>query len=47
MSMVFIPDAPRYDAGEMRVVASSNIKKLDISIKNFVKAQCVIALGLY
>lgn len=38
LCMVFIPDAPRYDAGEMRVVDSNNVQKLDITTKNFIKA---------
>ncbi len=38
LCMVFIPDAPRYDAGEMRVVPTGSIHKLDITTKNFVKA---------
>lgn len=37
-STVFIPDAPRYDAGEIRLVPSGDIKKLDMSIHHFSKA---------
>ena len=35
LSMVFIPDAPRYDAGEMGVVSCENVQKLDIPTKNY------------
>ena len=40
MSTVFIPDAPRIDAGEIRIVPTDIIHKLDISstkFNNFIK----------
>ena len=46
LCMVFIPDAPRYDAGEMRVVPSSTVHKLDITTKNFVKAIKTFGKGI-
>jgi len=46
VSMVFIPDAPKYDAGEMRVVASENVQKLNISSKDFLKAIKTFGKGL-
>ncbi len=38
LSTVFIPDAPRYDAGEVRVVATSTVKKLNISTNKFIQS---------
>ncbi len=32
---VFVPDAPRYDAGEVRIVPIANIKKLNVSVRKF------------
>jgi len=46
LCMVFIPDAPRYDAGEMRVVEASNVQKLDITTKNFIKAIKTFGKGI-
>ncbi|NER08918.1 Uncharacterized membrane protein [Muriicola jejuensis] len=46
VSMVFIPDAPKYDAGEMRVVASENVQKLNISTKDFLKSIKIFGKGI-
>ncbi len=46
LCMVFIPDAPRNDAGEMRVVASRNVQKLDITTNNFIKAIKTFGKGI-
>lgn len=35
MSTVFIPDAPRIDSGEIRIVPSLVVRKLDISVTKF------------
>ena len=37
-STVFIPDAPRHDAGEVKIILSTRIKKLDISLNKFILA---------
>ena len=34
---VFIPDAPSYDAGEIRVVPSGDVKKLEMTANQFAK----------
>jgi uncharacterized membrane protein len=34
-STVFIPDAPRHDAGEIKIIRSDRIQKLDISSNKF------------
>jgi uncharacterized membrane protein len=34
-STVFIPDAPRHDAGEIKIIRSNRIQKLDISSNKF------------
>jgi uncharacterized membrane protein len=34
-STVFVPDAPRHDAGEIRIVQNEVIKELDLSISKF------------
>lgn len=36
-STVFLPDAPRYDAGEIRIMPSTMVVKLDISANKFAK----------
>ena len=36
LSTVFIPDAPRHDAGEIKIIPTSRIKKLDISTSKFI-----------
>lgn len=36
-STVFLPDAPRYDAGEIRLMPSSGVVKLDITANKFTK----------
>ncbi len=46
LSMVFIPDAPKYDAGEMRIVASDTIHKLDMTTNNFIKAIKTFGKGI-
>jgi uncharacterized membrane protein len=46
LCMVFIPDAPKYDAGEMRVVEANNVQKLDIPTKNFIKAIKTFGKGI-
>ncbi|MFH6769704.1 hypothetical protein V8G56_13205 [Gaetbulibacter aquiaggeris] len=35
LSTVFIPDAPRYDAGEVRIIPTKLIKKLNVSANVF------------
>ncbi len=35
MCTVFIPDAPRPDAGEIRLVPKESVKKLDVTLKAF------------
>lgn len=42
-STVFIPDAPRHDAGEVRIIPTERINKLDISAHKF--TQCINAYG--
>lgn len=42
-STVFIPDAPRHDAGEVKIIPTDRIKKLDISAHKF--TQCINAYG--
>lgn len=34
-STVFVPDAPRHDAGEIKIIRSNRIQKLDISSSKF------------
>jgi len=36
-STVFLPDAPRYDAGEIRILPTSSVFKLEISTDKFTK----------
>ena len=36
-STVFLPDAPRYDAGEIRILPTSSVVKLDIPANKFTK----------
>jgi len=36
LSTVFIPDAPRHDAGEIKIIPTDRIKKLDISTHKFI-----------
>ncbi|MDM9631562.1 hypothetical protein [Robiginitalea aurantiaca] len=36
-STVFLPDAPRYDAGEIRIMPSTSVVKLDISANKYTK----------
>ena len=36
-STVFLPDAPRYDAGEIRILPTSSVFKLEISANKFTK----------
>lgn len=36
-STVFIPDAPRYDAGEIRILPSSSVIELEMSANKFTK----------
>ena len=38
MCTIFIPDAPRYDAGEIRVVSRKTVKKLDVSTRKFTQS---------
>ncbi|MCJ7468431.1 MAG: hypothetical protein MUO53_17260 [Maribacter sp.] len=38
LSVVFFPDAPRHDAGEMKIVPNHFIRKLPISANKFVKS---------
>jgi len=35
LSTVFIPDAPKHDAGEVKIIPSELIKKLDVSVNAF------------
>ncbi len=42
-STVFLPDAPKHDAGEMRIVPSASIRKLDIPANKFTK--CINTYG--
>lgn len=35
LSTVFIPDAPRHDAGEVKIIPSERIEKLDVSVNKF------------
>jgi uncharacterized membrane protein len=44
-STVFIPDAPRYDAGEIRIVPSQFVQKLDISVHKFTQSIKVFGKG--
>lgn len=37
-STVFIPDAPRYDAGEVKIIPTELLRKLDISTNVFAKS---------
>ena len=37
LSTVFLPDAPRYDAGEIRLLPSSSVIRLEISTNKFTK----------
>ncbi|MGA9237937.1 hypothetical protein [Robiginitalea sp.] len=36
-STVFLPDAPRYDAGEIRILPTSSVVKMDIPANKFTK----------
>ncbi len=36
-STVFLPDAPRYDAGEIRILPTASVIKLEISANKFTK----------
>jgi len=36
-STVFIPDAPRHDAGEVKIILTTRIKKLDVNVQKFIK----------
>ena len=36
-STVFLPDAPRYDAGEIRILPNTSVIKLEISANKFTK----------
>lgn len=36
-STVFLPDAPRYDAGEIRILPATSVVKLDIPANKFTK----------
>jgi uncharacterized membrane protein len=36
-STVFLPDAPRYDAGEIRIIPSGSVVKLDLKANAFTK----------
>ena len=38
LSTVFIPDAPRHDAGEVKIVPTELIKKLDVSTHVFARS---------
>ncbi len=38
LSTVFIPDAPRHDAGEVKIVPTEFIKKLKVSSNVFAKS---------
>ncbi len=38
LSTVFLPDAPRHDAGEVRIVPSQSVRKLEISNSQFTKS---------
>ena len=35
LSTVFIPDAPKHDAGEVKIIPSELIEKLDVSVNVF------------
>jgi uncharacterized membrane protein len=35
LSTVFIPDAPRHDAGEVKIISSELIKKVDVTTSTF------------
>lgn len=37
LSTVFIPDAPRHDAGEVKIIPTQKIKKLNVSTKIFAR----------
>ena len=37
-STVFIPDAPKYDAGEVKIIPSDRIQKLDINMHEFTQS---------
>ena len=37
-STVFIPDAPRHDAGEVKIIPTEHIEKLDISVHKFTQS---------
>lgn len=37
-STVFIPDAPKYDAGEVKIIPSQFVRKLDISVNKFTQS---------
>jgi uncharacterized membrane protein len=37
-STVFIPDAPRHDAGEVKIIPTNRIEKLDISVNKFTQS---------
>ena len=37
-STVFIPDAPRHDAGEVKIIPTERIEKLDISVHKFTQS---------
>ena len=37
-STVFIPEAPRHDSGEVKIIPSSRIQKLDISMPKFIQS---------
>ena len=38
VSTVFLPDAPKHDAGEVKIVPTGNIRKLDIPNNQFTKS---------
>ena len=38
LSTVFIPDAPKYDAGEIKIVPNQLVRKLDVNSSKFSKS---------
>ena len=38
LSIVFIPDAPRHDAGEVKIIPTDRIQKLDITAHKFTQS---------
>lgn len=38
LSTVFIPDAPRHDAGEVKIIPTDRIQKLDITAQKFTQS---------